>query len=438
VSAQEARAAARAADESIAREGHAPPLLGVPIAVKDLEPTKGIRTTFGSLVYQDYVPDSDDVAVERLRHAGAVILGKTNTCEFGMLLETTNRLGDDARNPWDPQCTTGGSSGGSAAAIAAALAPLATGTDSAGSVNNPAGLTGVYGLKTSLGRVPIWPYVCDSLLLNTIGPITRTVKDAALLLSVIAGHDQRDPMAIRGLVPDFVAATAPQAELGDLRIAWSPDMGHFPVDPEVRSLTESGARTFEQLGYSVESATPAIDEPFTDLYVPLYGTETSTAMDWLLEERADDLHPEVRAQLEASRRVPRSAYVAAINSLWRFRSQLDDFFERFDILLTPNCPVPAFPVGQTPTQIDGVEVTPSWESFLCFTAIWNLAGQPAASVPCGFTAAGLPVGMLIIGRRGEEATVLGASAAFERARPWADVTPSLATISSNPPLSVNP
>jgi Asp-tRNA(Asn)/Glu-tRNA(Gln) amidotransferase A subunit family amidase len=422
----EARAAARAADDALSAGGEIPRLLGVPSGIKDLMQTKGIRTTFGSLIYRDFVPDVDDVAVARVRDAGAVIVGKTNTCEFGMLLETTNRLGEDARNPWDPSRTTGGSSGGSAAAVAAGLTPLATGTDSAGSVSNPSGLNGVLGLKTSLGRVPIVPYTGDSLLLNTYGPIARSVKDAALLLSVIAGHDPRDPMAIRGPVPDFVAATEPDAEPRGLRMAWSADMGRFPVDPEVLSIAESGARTFKDLGFPVEAETPVIDEPFEELYLPLYRAETYTVMQQLLADRGDDLHPEVREELELSRKVSRGDYVRAVSNLWRFRSRLDDFFERYDLILTPNCPVEAFPVGEAPTVIGGAEVSRHWKSFLGFTAICNLAGLPAASVPCGFTARGLPAGMLLIGRRGEDAAVLGAAAAFERARPWADAVPDLA------------
>ena len=209
-----ARSEAVKAEEAISRGETLGPLHGMPIAIKDLEQTRGIRTTMGSLIHKDFVPDEDSIEVERLRAAGVIILGKTNTPEFGLLGESKNRLGDHCRNPWDTRCTTGGSSGGSAAAIASGLAPLSTGSDSAGSITNPAGFCGVYGIKPTLGRIPCWPLGAPYLFTH-YGPLTWTVKDAALMLQVTAGHDRRDPMAIREAPPDYLAAL--EVPLGELK-----------------------------------------------------------------------------------------------------------------------------------------------------------------------------------------------------------------------------
>lgn len=422
----EARAAAADAEKRLTREKGLPPLHGVPIAIKDLEWTKGIRTTMGSLVYKDFVPDEDSIAVERLRAAGAIILGKTNTCEFGMLLETKNLLGDDARNPWDTSRTTGGSSGGSAAAIATGLAALATGTDSAGSINNPSGMCGVYGLKPSHGRVPMWPNTGDSSLFLDTGPIARTTRDAALMLSVMAGHDRRDPMSIREPAPDYLNAIDDQP--ARLRMAWSPDLGRFKVESEVWSITEAAARAFTDRGWSVDDATPKIEDPFDDIYMPIYMSDEYATLDYLLDERADELYPDTREELKKARTITREQQVKALNGLWRFQSQMADFFDDYEILLTPNNPVPAFPVNEPPPEIDGHPVEPYWTSFLPFLTVCNMTGQPAASVPCGFSADGLPIGLLIVGRRGRDDIVLAASAAFEEMRPWAANVPPIADL----------
>ena len=225
-----ARAEAKNAERAVSRGESLGSLHGVPIAIKDLEYTKGIRTTMGSLVHKDFVPEEDSIEVERLRAAGAIILGKTNASEFGMLGETKNRLGDHCRNPWKTGRTTGVSSGGSAAAIASGLAPLSTGSDSAGSITSPAGFCGVYGIKPTLGRIPRWPLGGPYLFVHH-GPLTWTVKDAALMLQVIAGHDRRDPMAIRGGPPNYSAAL--EEPLGEMKVAWSPDQGFAEVDTDV-------------------------------------------------------------------------------------------------------------------------------------------------------------------------------------------------------------
>jgi aspartyl-tRNA(Asn)/glutamyl-tRNA(Gln) amidotransferase subunit A len=427
----QAREAASSAEQLVMTRGaELPPLHGVPIAIKDLEWTNGIRTTMGSLAYKDFVPNEDSIAVERLRRAGAIILGKTNTCEFGMLLETKNLLGDDARNPWNTSCTTGGSSGGSAAATAAGLTPWATGSDSAGSIGNPAGWCGVFGLKPSHGRVPMWPNPGDSCLFLDTGPLTRTVEDAALMLSVIAGHDKRDPISLRQPVPDYVAAidTIPSG----LRAAWSPDLGKFKVDPEVRSVTRTAAGIFEKLGLHIEEATPSFDDPFDDIYIPIYLTDQHVTMDHLLEQHPDQLHPDVRADLETARTITRTQHVHALNRLWQFQSQMACFFENHEILLTPTNPVSPFPVGDPPPEIDGQPVDPYWTSFLPFLTVWNMTGHPRASVPCGFSSDGLPIGLQIVGRLGQDETVLALSAAFEREQPWQPNVPPAAETLDEP------
>ena len=426
VDADGALQAAGAAEAALAADGHdGRPLLGVPIAVKDLEDTRGLRTTYGSAAYSSHVPDADSAVVERLRAAGAIIVGKTNTPAFGLLGETKNRLGADCRNPWDPDRTTGGSSGGTAAAVAAGIVPVGTGTDSAGSINCPAGMCGLFGIKPTHGRVPMVPNYGDALLFNDAGPLTRTVADAALLLSVLGGRDPRDPVSLAAPPPDFEAAAS--GELGRVRIAWSPDAGHYAVDEEVAAIAGRAAEAFGELGNEPVSAEPSVPDPW-EIYTPLYTTDMRVAIgDWLAEH-PDELYDETVAEIAAVPALSAEDYVRAFHGLLEFRRRMARFFEEYDLLLTPSTAVAAFRGGEPPSSIGGRTVTPSWRSFMPFQIMWNMTGQPCASVPAGWTANGLPVGMMIVGPYGREDLVLAAAAAFERARPWAAERPPVAAL----------
>ena len=400
-------------------------LLGVPIAVKDLHETEGIRTTFGLAACAGHVPEADCVMVERLRAAGAVIVGKTNTPALGMLGESKNRLGPDSVNPFDPGRTSGGSSGGSAAAVAAGLVPWATGSDSAGSITQPATYCGVYGAKPSHGRVPTWPNAGDSLLFADNGPLSDTVADAALMLAVSAGHDRRDPVSLRDTPPDFegsAAAGTRDAQSGDrplagMRIAWSPDLGHFPVDAEVRDIAEEAAKGFEDLGARVEEITPKIENPF-DVYMPIYISDLTYGLGDRFEGVREELFEESRREFDDYRLPSAASLVGFRNRLLHFRAAMADVFEECDLMLTPGASTVSFPVGDPPSRIGGRDVAAGWMTFMPFQITWNMTGQPTAALPCGLDAAGLPVGLLAAARRGREDTLLRASAAYEVARPW--------------------
>ena len=413
-----ALAAAAAADRRLAN-GETGPLLGVPIGVKDLHETGGLRTTYGSLAFRDNVPEEDCIVVARLRAAGAVIVGKTNTPAFGLLGETKNRLGPEARNPCDRSLTAGGSSGGSAAAVAAGLLPGATGTDSAGSITAPSSMCGTFGMKPTLGRIPTWPIPDDSMLFLTHGPIAATVADGVALLEVMAGHDARDPLARRDALPDLhaeLAAADRPSPLAGLRVAWSPTLDWFAVDDDARAITHAAARAVAGLGAEVDEAAPQLEHPM-DLYFPIFGVDTRRSVLPLLDP--GDLLPEIT---EESARYPvltAEEHVGLLARLWRFRSGLADFFTRYDVLITPATATAAFPVSQPPSRIGGVDVEPGWMSFMPFSSPWNLGTHPTVSVPAGVTPTGRPVGVMVVAAPGREDLVVRVAAAFERAHPWA-------------------
>ena len=423
VCAEEALAEARAAEGAVLRREALGPLHGVPLSVKDLLPTRGVRTTYGSLAFRDHVPDRDAIAVERVRAAGAVILGKTNTSEFGHSATTENRLGDHGRNPWDPERTAGGSSGGAAAAVAAGLGPLAIGSDGGGSIRVPSAFCGVFGIKPTQGRVPA-EGPNGMPLFGQSGPIARTVRDAALLLQVLAGPDRRDPACLRTPPPDFVAAL--EGGVRGLRVAFSPTLGGYaPTDPQVRAAVAAAANVFaRELGCAVEEAAPPMEDP-PAVFGPIVLADSYAAQGFLLEGHAEELMPYVRRTLERGREVTGAEYSRALRGLERHRAAVAEFFERFDLLLLPATAVPAFRCGQRPRVVDGQPVSTLWGAFP-FTMPFNLTGQPAASVPCGFSDEGLPLGLQVVGRLGEEATVLRAAAAFEAVRPWAQRRPPVA------------
>ena len=409
-----ARRAARAAERAVGKKGARLGLLhGVPFSVKDLVITKGIRTTFGTPLYRDNVPTEDAPMVERLKAAGAILIGKTNTPTFGWIGITDNLLFGVTRNPWNVDCTPGGSSGGAGAALAAGLAPLAIGTDGGGSIRKPSSFTGTFGLKASYARIPTYP-PSGAWSLSHIGPMTRTVKDAALLMNVCAGPDERDQYSLPAARVDYVKAL--RGSLKGLRVAYSDTLGFAPaVDPEVRDATAKAAKVFRDFGCRVDHADPAWPSPY-ECWRTLFLGGIAARLAPYLDRRAEidsGLLPIVDEVLAA----PPTKYVQAWFDRLAWWQHARAFFEKYDLLLTPTVAVPAFKIGiPYPTEIAGVPV--GREASSAFTFPFNMTGQPAASVPCGFTKAGLPVGLQIVGRRFDDVTVLRASAAYENAQPW--------------------
>ncbi|MEE8442781.1 MAG: amidase [Dehalococcoidia bacterium] len=422
VAADQALADARRAEAGVNSGADLGALHGIPISIKDLNLTKGVRTTRGSLVYKDFVPDADEIVVARIRSAGAIILGKTNTPEFGHSATTENLLGDDGRNPWDPERTSGGSSGGAAAGLAAGLHPLAQGSDGGGSIRIPASLCGVYGIKPTQGRVPRpYPSPGGWGQFSQNGPMARNVRDVALLLQVMAGPDPDDPTSINEPPPDFSASL--EAGVRGLRFGWSPDLGSLLVDPEVRRITQEAAKVFETLGASVEDAEVDLDhQQIREVFGTIWISDQAANFGELVTTRGEEITPFFRENVEEALRWPAFKLALALRELEWHRARVDAIVQRYDLLLTPTLATAAFPVGQRPQIIDGEAIDPVW-GFTPFTFPINMSGHTAASIPCGFSSEGLPIGLHIIGRRGDEATVLRASAAFEQARPWADRRP---------------
>lgn len=405
------------------------PLAGVPLAVKDLISTAGVRTTSGSAAYKDFIPEDDDICVERLLAADAILLGKTTAPEFGYSGVGHNPLFPSPRNPWDLSKTPGGSSAGSGAALAARLCPIALGSDGGGSVRIPAAHCGVYGLKASMGRVPLWPGCRDERYpgvsswesLEHVGPMTRTVRDAALMMSVIAGPDMRDRHSIPSADVDWLAAL--EKPLSGLRIAFSADFGYIAVDPEVRQVTTEAARRFaRESGAELDEVDPGIADEVASFAALVAFESDLSGMRKMQAELGPKMSPHLSAMLQHEWRA--ETFTDANTTRKKVSNQLWRFMQRYDLLLTPTLAVPPFPLNmQGPEMIDGRMVrSDHWLSF-CFP--FNFTGQPAASVPAGFTASGLPIGLQIVGRHLDDGLVLAASAAFERIQPWNHLYPAL-------------
>jgi aspartyl-tRNA(Asn)/glutamyl-tRNA(Gln) amidotransferase subunit A len=401
-------------------QGRQAPLTGVPVSLKDLTPTRGIRTTRGSRLWADWVPDYDAPIAERVYAAGAVLLGKTNTPELGWKGETSNSVAGTTHNPWLHGRTAGGSSGGAAAAVAAGMGPLAQGTDGAGSIRIPASFCGVYGLKPSYGLVPYYPSSAVESLAHG-GPITRTVRDAGQLLNALAGPDARDRNSLNATGIDYLAAC--EGDIAGLRIAWSPTLGFAPVEPEILQIVAAAVDTFRALGCEIIEVDAHFDDPFPTIdAIWASGQAAGHVNDF---ERVRDLIDPGRARV-VEHGFTLSGVDVALAAVQRgqFYEQMRLFFEPFDLLLTPTMPITAFAAGEDfPTEVAGQ--TTSYLSWTPYTYPFNLTGQPAATVPCGFDHQGLPVGLQIVGRWRDDVTVLRASAAFEAARPWQHNRPPL-------------
>ena len=418
-----AKEAARKAEAVVMRGGALGPLHGIPVSVKDLTLTAGIRTTFGSRIFEHHVPNEDALIVQRLKAAGAVVLGKTNTPEFGAGANTYNDVFGPTRNPWKLSHTCGGSSGGAAVALACGLGPLATGSDLGGSLRIPASFCGVVGFRTSPGLVPIYPSFLGWDTLAVEGPMARTVKDTALMLSVIAGPDDRSPISFPADGREFISAVE-RPEVRGLRVAWSPDLKIVPVDREVRSVAATAAKRFAELGCIVEEAEPDFGRVREVIHVTRATRMVALHAENLKEWR-DKMNPNLIWNIE--RGFPLTAQQAgdADKERTAIYHRVRHFFETYDLLLTPTVAVPPFPVEMSyPKEINGQAMTTYTDWFLLTYAI-TITGLPAISIPCGWTSEGFPVGLQIVGRRLAEATVLKAAAAFEALAPWHDKKPPL-------------
>jgi aspartyl-tRNA(Asn)/glutamyl-tRNA(Gln) amidotransferase subunit A len=424
-----ARDDARRVDAELAAGRDPGPLAGVPVGIKDLVATKGVRTAMGSWAYVDFVPDEDDIVVERLKDAGAIVLGKTNVPEFGYSGVGHNPVFETTVNPWNTALTSGGSSAGSGAAVAAGMGPFAIGSDGGGSIRIPSSMCGLFGMKASFGRVPLYPGVKDERYpgvsswesLECIGPMSRTVSDGALMLSVIAGPDDRDRNSLPAA--DFDWLEVINGDLEGLRVAYSADWGYAAVDGRVREVVGRAVEVFERdLGCDVEAADPGWENPYEAFWATVINESDLVGMRRLADELGDRMTPHLAEVLRTEWTADQltSALMtrkAVYNTMWRF-------MRTYDLLLTPTLAVPPFETGiQGPTVIDGREVDPF--EWLPFTFPLNLTGQPAATVPAGFTDDGLPVGLQIVGRHLDDPLVLRAAAAFEAAAPWKDRWPPL-------------
>jgi amidase len=402
---------ARRADEALARGAAAGPLHGLPVAHKDLALTRGMRTTFGSPLFRDFVPEQDSLIVERLRAAGAIAIGKTNTPEFGAGSQTFNPVFGATLNPYDDTKTCGGSSGGAAVALAARMLPIADGSDMGGSLRNPASFCSVVGMRPSPGVVPSWPVADAWSTLSVDGPMARTVADVALMLAAIAGPDPRSPVCSAA----NLASSPLERDVRGVRIAWWTTLGGAPVDSRVWRVVNAQRRVFEALGCCVDDAEP----DFTDFDAVF---KTVRALAFLagvaprIGARRSEVKDSIRWEIDRGERLTAVEIAWALTRRTELFHRMREFMARYECFVLPTTQVPPFDVTQPyPTEIAGVrmETYIDWMQSCYFISV---VSNPAISVPCGFTDGGLPVGLQIVGRHQDDWGLLQIAHAFEQAR----------------------
>jgi amidase len=414
-------AEAAAADQALSAARAIGPLHGLPIAIKDLSLTRGLRTTFGSRIYRSFVPTSDDLYVERIRRAGAIVIGKTNTPEFGAGSQTFNALFGATRNPYDLAKTCGGSSGGAAAALACGMVPIADGTDLGGSLRNPASFCNVVGFRPSPGRVPRLHAAGDTLGVD--GPMARRVADAAWLLAVMSGPDPRDPLSLDE--PGTVFAAPLERSFRGVRVAWSERLGRYPVEKEVTAVCNSARPVLAELGCDVIDADPDLagaDDVFQTLRAAGYARRLRAD----LERHRAELKDTVIWNVERGLALTPADVDRATQHKLDLERRVDRFLERYDFLVLPVAQVVPFAVEiEWIREIEGerMETYIDWMA-TCYAI--SCTGLPAISVPCGFTIEGLPVGLQIVGRRRRDLDVLALAHAFERHTRFGERRPAIA------------
>ena len=413
---------AKATDERLARGEPLGPLAGLPVAHKDLVVTKGIRTTWGSPIYRDFVPDQDALIVERLRQAGAITIGKTNTPEFGAGSQTFNRVFGATLNPYDTTKTCGGSSGGAAVALACGMLPIADGSDMGGSLRNPANYCNVVGFRTSAGRVPRWPALNGWSNLSVEGPMARTVEDTALLLSVMAGPDDRCPIALSE--PGQLFRQPLERDFKGVRIAWSRDFGELPVDPRVTTALAAARPVFEALGCVVDETQPAFTEA-DEVFKVLRASSFAATYADLFAKRREDMKDTVIWNIEEGLALNALDVGRAEVKRTTLYQRLRQFLETYEYLILPVSQVPPFDVTKPyVTEINGVPMA-TYIDWMKSCYYISVTGLPAISVPCGFTPEGLPVGLQIVARHQNDLGALQLAYAFEQATQVGKRRPSI-------------
>ena len=406
-----AMAAAKAAEAAVLRGDPLGLLHGVPISIKDLIAVGGERFAFGSRCMADNIAAADAPSAERVKKAGAIIIGKTTSSEFGCKAVGDSPLTGITRNPWNLGKTPGGSSAGAAASVAAGITPFSLGTDGGGSVRIPGCLTGLAAIKGQFGRIPMWPVSATTTLAH-VGPMARTVEDAALLFMACAGYDARDAFSVAGPVPDLLAAC--KQDVKGLRVAYSPTLGYARCDAEVLRVVDAAAKQFEVLGCKIERVERVFERDPVDIWAAEFYAGAGTRLRPFLESKRELIDPAVADILDQALRQELRNYYAKVFERYALRDALRPFFERYDILLSPVLPVTSLDVGKNvPDHLSDRDLV----SWVYYTYPFNLTGQPAATVCAGIASDGMPVGLQIVGRSHDEATVVRAAAAYERSQP---------------------
>ena len=392
---------------------------GIPTSIKDLIAQRGLPQRFGSRTTTDAPVPADAPSVVRLRSAGAVLLGKSTTSEYGCKAVGDSPLTGVTRNPWNTDLTPGGSSCGAAAMVAAGIVPYAIGTDGGGSLRIPAALTGTFGIKGNFGRVPVYPVSATPTLAH-VGPLARTVADAALVLQTMSGFDARDPFSIAGEVPSFVTRTVPGRPL---RIAYSATLGYAKPTKPVLDLANTAARAIDGLGHRVELVDHVLDDPL-DLWRAEFYAGAGTRLNAVMQSAPELIDPDVLTMLRPALSQEMMDYYAKVFARYALRERMRVFFEDYDLLISPTLPCTAFAVGRNAPEYWPEDDPIGW---VAYTYPFNLSGQPAASICAGFSADGLPVGLQVVGRNHDEGSVLALCAHYEAAHVDLGKRPPLTT-----------
>jgi aspartyl-tRNA(Asn)/glutamyl-tRNA(Gln) amidotransferase subunit A len=428
--AEEALADAAAADAALAKGDAVGPLHGVPFHVKDMVNTGGVRTTFASYIHEHNVPKEDAIAVARLKRAGAVLMGKTTTPEFGHMPYTEAPIFGRTRNAWAADRTSGGSSGGAAVALAAGVCAIGVGTDAGGSTRIPAACNGIIGLKQSAGVIPhdMSPEAFANV--SSINPMARSVMDAALMLEAMAGEHPSDPYSYGAPTTGFTAAAWPEGSLAGLRVAWRPQLANSVIDSQVLSACEAAAMTLGELGASVEPMDDDM-EPVEPIWFAYSSAMWNARFRDLLPKWGNRLSPTLLRQMELGKDTSGGEVGRALLARTQVFRKVQGWFDRFDVILTPTLTRTAIPIEERlfePIEIEGEKVDTVRRAWYPYTHPFNLTGHPAITLPCGFHSDGLPMAIQLVGRRNDDARLLRIAALFEKARPWSQKRPSIAGV----------